>query len=137
MVRRLINGTDQRKVDSGLKMLIEPIQLWLVASQYYKKLFLAVPQQCKAFFSTAGTLQHKWIIVLSFHKWLTHEVSEFQSRLPADPFRFVLDEDLAEDGVLPDFVRDDEVGPDDLDDGVVGQNPGQKSRPGKQRQTHG
>ena len=24
-------------MDSGLKMLIEPIKLWLVASQYYKK----------------------------------------------------------------------------------------------------
>ena len=36
MMLRLINGGGQRKVDSGLKMLIEPIQFWLVANQYKK-----------------------------------------------------------------------------------------------------
>ena len=38
MLLRLINGTGSRKVDSGLKMLIEPIQFWPVASQCYKKI---------------------------------------------------------------------------------------------------
>ena len=47
----------------------------------------------------------------------------------------MLDEDLAEDGVLPDLVRDDEVRPDDLDDRVVGQDPGQKPRPKKKKPT--
>ena len=38
MLLRLINGAAQRKVDSGLKMLIKPIQYWLVASQYYENI---------------------------------------------------------------------------------------------------
>ena len=38
MLLRLINCAGQRKVDSGLKMLIKPIYYWLVASQYYKKI---------------------------------------------------------------------------------------------------
>ena len=37
MLLRLINGACKRKVVSGLKMLIKPIQFGLVASQYYQK----------------------------------------------------------------------------------------------------
>ena len=37
MLLRLINSAAQRKLDSGLKMLIEPAMYWPVASQYYKK----------------------------------------------------------------------------------------------------
>ena len=37
MLLRFINGACLRKVDSGLKMLIEPIYFWLVASQFDKK----------------------------------------------------------------------------------------------------
>ena len=37
MLQRLISGTGKWKVDSGLNMLIEPIQFWLVASENYKK----------------------------------------------------------------------------------------------------
>ena len=36
MFLRLIKGAGLRKVDSGLKMMIEPISFWLVASQYKK-----------------------------------------------------------------------------------------------------
>ena len=36
MLFRLIKDTGKRKVDSVLKMLIIPIQFWLVASQYNK-----------------------------------------------------------------------------------------------------
>ena len=39
MLLRLINGDGWRKVDSGLKMLFEPIKAWLVANQNYKKTF--------------------------------------------------------------------------------------------------
>ena len=35
---RFIKGGGERKVDRGLKMLIEPNQYWLVESQLYKKL---------------------------------------------------------------------------------------------------
>ena len=37
MLLRLIDDTSLMKVDIGLKMLIEPIYFWLVASQCYKK----------------------------------------------------------------------------------------------------
>ena len=37
MSLRLINVAGMRNVDSGLKMLIETIYFWLVASQYYNK----------------------------------------------------------------------------------------------------
>ena len=37
LLLRLISGAAQRKVNSGLKMLIEPIQYWQVPSQYCKK----------------------------------------------------------------------------------------------------
>ena len=36
-VAEVNQGAGWSKVDSGLKMLIEPIYFWLVASQYYKK----------------------------------------------------------------------------------------------------
>ena len=48
----LIDGAAWRKVDSSLKMSIEHIWYWLVASQYYKKSFYSVKgygikiQQC-------------------------------------------------------------------------------------------
>ena len=34
---RLFNGAGERKVNSGLKMLIEPIWFWVVDRQFYKK----------------------------------------------------------------------------------------------------
>ena len=37
MLLRFTNGAGQRKVDKGLKKLIEPIQYWLVAIQFYNK----------------------------------------------------------------------------------------------------
>ena len=37
MLLRLINSTGQTKVDNGLKMLMEPILLRLVVSQYCNK----------------------------------------------------------------------------------------------------
>ena len=37
MLPRLINGAGKKKVDSGMKMLIEPIKDWLVANRFYKK----------------------------------------------------------------------------------------------------
>ena len=40
MLLRLINSAGQRKVDNGLKIQIKPIQIWLVASQFYKKVDL-------------------------------------------------------------------------------------------------
>ena len=43
-VSGLIISVGKRKVDIGLKMLIKPIQFWLVASQYYKKAS-AVPRK--------------------------------------------------------------------------------------------
>ena len=46
MLLRLINGSAQRKVDSGLKMFIEPIQNWLVASQYFKKFCFSARLSC-------------------------------------------------------------------------------------------
>ena len=46
MLLRLINGSAQRKVDSGLKMFIEPIQNWLVASQYFKKFCFCARLSC-------------------------------------------------------------------------------------------
>ena len=39
MLLRLNNSTVKRKVDSGLKMLLEPILGWIVASENYKKYF--------------------------------------------------------------------------------------------------
>ena len=39
---RLINGAGYGKVDSGLKMLIEPIKFWQVASKYYRKIFESI-----------------------------------------------------------------------------------------------
>ena len=44
----LINGAGLRKVDRGLKMLIQPIKYWLVAIQLYKKvvLWLGWPIRC-------------------------------------------------------------------------------------------
>ena len=38
MFLRVINRSVYRIVDSGLKMLLEPILYWLVASQYYKQI---------------------------------------------------------------------------------------------------
>ena len=36
MLLRLINSSGWRKVDSGFKMLSEPIKYWIVASHYSK-----------------------------------------------------------------------------------------------------
>ena len=40
MLLRLAKGAGYRKLDSGLKMSIEPLKFWLVASHYYKKIQL-------------------------------------------------------------------------------------------------
>ena len=40
MTLKIINGTGWRKLDSGLKMLIELILFWRVASQFYKNRIL-------------------------------------------------------------------------------------------------
>ena len=42
MSLRVINSAGERKVDSGLKMLIEPIYFWLLASKNYKKIMILV-----------------------------------------------------------------------------------------------
>ena len=56
---------------------------------------------------------------------IIHQVSKFESRLPTDPFWFVLNKDLAQNRVLSNLVGYDEIRPDDFNDCVVGQNPRQ------------
>ena len=46
MLLRLINSTGSREVDSDLKMLIDLIEFWLVASQYTKNIIFNYFQMC-------------------------------------------------------------------------------------------
>ena len=52
------------------------------------------------------------------------QVLQLQPRLPANPLGLVLYKDLAEDRVLTNFIRYDEVRADDFDDSVISQDSG-------------
>ena len=41
-VAEVINSAGSRKVDSGLKILMNPIWFWLLARQFYKKILFTI-----------------------------------------------------------------------------------------------
>ena len=91
MLLWLINGTAQRKVDSGLKMLIEPISYCLVASQYCKK---ASSQSKMLKFHEFSTFKSIFVWNKNFFQILTSKVTQAGGELIRDarPQTFPLEE---------------------------------------------